>query len=138
MMNKIKKLALIIGLMAFGFMATGSVENLVLDTDNAVHATSGSAGTLFDADVKAGEATKNGTASSEIVKKIHSFANVFAGLVLAISIIMIILGGLRYITAQGDPKAVEQGKMILIYSGIGIIIALSAFALGKFFATFAV
>jgi hypothetical protein len=137
MMNKIKKIALIMGLMTFGFMATGSVENLVLDTDNAVHA-SGSAGTLFNADVDAGKAIANGTASAEIVTKIHAFANVFAGLVLAVSIIMIILGGLRYITAQGDPKAVEQGKMILIYSGIGIIIALSAFALGKFFASFAV
>ena len=136
-MNKIKKIALIMGLMAFGFMATGNVENLVLDTDNAVHA-SGSAGTLFNSDVNAGAAQQAGTASNEIIVKIFAFANVFAGIVLAISIIMIILGGLRYITAQGDPKAVEQGKMILIYSGIGIIIALSAFALGKFFATFAV
>lgn len=133
-MNKIKKLALIVGLMAFGFMATGAVDTLVLD--NAVHAAG--SGTLFNGDIDAAKAQKSGSASLEIITKIFSFANVFAGIVLAISIIMIVLGGLRYITAQGDPKAVEQGKMILIYSGIGIIIALSAFALGKFFAGFAV
>jgi hypothetical protein len=92
---------------------------------------------LFPSNGKLGDVSDNKEAQN-IVAKIFEFANVFAGIVLSVSIVMIILGGLRYITAQGDPKAVEQGKMILIYSGIGIIIALSAFALAKFFSSFAV
>jgi hypothetical protein len=123
----IKKIALTIGLLMFGFMATGTFDLLVQPE------TAQAAG-MFDKKVSA---VPTGEAKS-IVAKIFECANVFAGIVLAISIVMIILGGLRYITAQGDQKNAEQGKMILLYSGIGIIIALSAFALGRFFQGFAV
>jgi Na+/alanine symporter len=103
------------------------IEPTVAEASSSVFPSNGELGNLG-----------NNDEAKNIVEKIFEFANVFAGIVLAISIVMIILGGLRYITAQGDPKAVEQGKMILIYSGIGIIIALSAFALARFFTSFAV
>jgi hypothetical protein len=58
----------------------------------------------------------------------------FAG---AIAVIMIIVGGLKYITSNGDPKAVEGAKNTILYSVIGLIVAILAytvvnFVLGKF------
>ena len=74
--------------------------------------------------------------AKNIVDTIYKVANTFAGLVLAGSIIMIIVGGARYIFSNGDTRQAEQGKMILIYSGIGIVIALSAFVLARLFEGF--
>ena len=74
--------------------------------------------------------------SKKILDTIYKVANTFAGLVLGASIIMIIVGGARYIFSNGDTRQAEQGKMIVIYSGIGIVIALSAFVLARLFASF--
>ncbi|MGF7535640.1 hypothetical protein AAGG74_18460 [Bacillus mexicanus] len=80
--------------------------------------------------------TAKNSEASKITSKLFTAANIFSGFVLAISIIMIIVGGLRYILANGDQRQAETGKMILIYSGIGIVIALSAFVIARLFASF--
>lgn len=92
---------------------------------------------LFDDNdaIDASDATDD-TEANKIIQSIYRVANVFAGVVLAVSVIMIILGGLKYIMANGDPRQAESGKMILIYSGIGIVIALSAFVIARLFASF--
>lgn len=74
--------------------------------------------------------------SKKILDAIYKVANTFAGLVLGASIIMIIVGGARYILSNGDQRQAEQGKMIIIYSGIGIVIALSAFVIARLFEGF--
>lgn len=116
----------------FAFLAIFSIAS-VADINIAGHdvhaATSIFAGNATPDSAKTGEAGK-------ILNKIYSAANIFSGFVLGISIIMIIVGGLRYILANGDQRQAEQGKMILIYSGIGIIIALSAFVIARLFASF--
>jgi hypothetical protein len=48
----------------------------------------------------------------------------FAGITL---FILLIVGGFRYITAGGDPKAVEGAKKTLTYAIAGIILVASAF-----------
>ena len=68
----------------------------------------------------AANAGKNvGAIASQIV-------NIFSIVVGAISVIMIIYGGFRYITSGGDSGRVGNAKNTLIYAVIGLIIVVLA------------
>lgn len=59
------------------------------------------------------------------------------GIVGAISVLFIVIGGIRYIVSQGDPQAVGRAKSTIIYALIGLILAMIAqgivaFVIGSF------
>lgn len=43
----------------------------------------------------------------------------------------IVWGGLRYITSSGSPEQLEGAKKTILYSAIGLVIALGAFVLSN-------
>lgn len=47
-------------------------------------------------------------------------------LVGALSVIFILIGGLRYVLSAGDPKNLTQAKQTIIYAIMGLVIALLA------------
>ena len=49
-----------------------------------------------------------------------------------IAVIMIIIGGIMYSTSAGNPKKVKTAKDTIFYALIGLIVALSAFAITNF------
>lgn len=49
-----------------------------------------------------------------------------------IAVIMLIIGGIRYITSGGDAKKVTDAKNTVLYAIIGLVIALLAFAIVNF------
>lgn len=53
-------------------------------------------------------------------------------LVGAISVIMLIIGGLRYVFSQGEASAVKGAKDTILYAIIGIIVAILAYAAVQF------
>lgn len=53
-------------------------------------------------------------------------------LVGIIAVIMIIVGGIRYITSNGDSSQVSSAKNTVLYAVIGLVIAISAFAIVNF------
>lgn len=68
-----------------------------------------------------------GTSSSPLISSITSIVNAMLTLAAVIAAIFVIIGGVRYITAQGDEDAVALAKNTIIYAVIGVIvIALSA------------
>lgn len=50
----------------------------------------------------------------------------------AISVIMLIYGGLRYVISGGDSKKVTDAKNTILYAIIGLIISILAFAIVHF------
>ena len=48
------------------------------------------------------------------------------------AVIIIIVGGINYMTSQGDPSKVTKGKKIMITGIVGLIICLLAFAIVNF------
>ena len=50
----------------------------------------------------------------------------------AISVIMLIIGGIRYTTSQGDQGAVQSAKNTILYAIVGIVVALLAYAAVNF------
>jgi hypothetical protein len=47
----------------------------------------------------------------------------------SISVLMIVIGGLRYILSNGDPQGISNAKNTIIYAVVGLVIALSAEAI---------
>lgn len=59
-------------------------------------------------------------------------ANTLIFIVGAISVIYLIIGALRYVTSNGDSKAVTAAKDTILYAVIGVVIAVISFALVQF------
>jgi hypothetical protein len=53
----------------------------------------------------------------------------------AIAVIIIIVGGLTYITSSGDSGRIKQAKDIILYAIIGVIVTIMAYAIVHFVAT---
>jgi cytochrome bd-type quinol oxidase subunit 2 len=80
----------------------------------------GANGTCSDTDTNAGTTNING-----IIKTV---INIFSLIVGVVAVIMIIVGGLRYITSGGESSNVSSAKNTIIYAIIGlVVVALSQF-----------
>lgn len=62
----------------------------------------------------------------------QTIANTLIFLVGAVAVLFLIIGGLRYVISNGDPKAVEAAKNTILYSIIGIVVAILSFAAVQF------
>jgi hypothetical protein len=49
-----------------------------------------------------------------------------------ISVIMIVIGGIRYATSNGDPGSTKSAKDTVLYAVIGLIVAILAFSIVNF------
>ncbi len=76
---------------------------------------------------KAGSATLFGAGG--VFQKVANFLILLVG---AIAVIMLIIGGLRYVISSGNEKAVEGAKNTILYAIIGIVVAILAYAAVKF------
>lgn len=59
-------------------------------------------------------------------------SSVLLFIVGAIAVIMIVIGGLRYVISGGDASQVQAAKNTILYSLVGIIIAILAYAAVNF------
>jgi hypothetical protein len=50
----------------------------------------------------------------------------------SIAVIMIIIGGIRYVSSNGDQAQVTGAKNTILYSVIGLVLALAAYAIVNF------
>lgn len=61
-----------------------------------------------------------------------SIVNALIFVVGAAAVVMIIVGGLRYVISNGDQSAITSAKNTILYSVVGLIIAFSAYAIVNF------
>lgn len=62
-------------------------------------------------------------------------SNILIFLVGALAVIMLIYGGLRYVTSTGDAARVKAAKDTILYGIIGLVVAILAFAIVNFVTT---
>ena len=67
----------------------------------------------------------------------HSLLQLALGVIAAVAVLIIVLAGLKFVTAQGDPQEVAKARSTIIYALIGLVVAVSAeiivsFVLNKF------
>jgi len=61
--------------------------------------------------------------SRNIGSILTSIVNILLFLVGAVSVIMIVLGGFRYVISAGDQNAVTAAKNTILYAVIGLVVA---------------
>lgn len=64
-----------------------------------------------------------------------TIANILLFLVGAVAVIMLIVGGFRYVTSNGDQNSVTAAKNTILYAIIGIVVAFLAYAAVNFVTT---
>jgi hypothetical protein len=81
--------------------------------------------------------TVDGAATLEGLEGIfESIVTVVLGFGGVVLFIMLIMGGFRFITAGGDPKAIEGAKKTLTYAIGGIVLIALSFLILRFISTF--
>ena len=73
-------------------------------------------------------ADKMGNVDQTIVNII----NAVIGVIGLVCVIVMIIGGVQYMTSTGDPGKVEKGKKTILYGLIGLIICVLSFAIVNF------
>lgn len=64
--------------------------------------------------------------------RLNDFFNYVIGLIAIVSVLMVVIGGVNYILSSGDPAKANRAKNTIIYALVGLIIAMSAYALVAF------
>ena len=58
--------------------------------------------------------------------------NVLLFILGAIAVIMIVIGGIRYTTSNGDSSNIKAAKDTILYAVVGLVIAMLAYAIVNF------
>jgi hypothetical protein len=91
-----------------------------------------SGSTIIDNGLKKGCGSSCPTSTSITQTTIPAVVNTLLYFVGAIAIIMIIVGGLRYVISAGNPSAIQSAKNTILYSIVGLVLAISAYAIVSF------
>lgn len=131
-MKKIKLFILsLVTLLGFSFTATPLFLRAgALSVDPATNINCGASGDFSESCDTAPDATD--TTVTDTVQDAIRLFQVAVGL---IAVVMIIFGGLKYITSGGNDNSVKAAKNTLLYAVIGLIIVLIAESLVRFVLT---
>lgn len=93
-------------------------------------------GGICETGAKAGQWVDDTSGCTPDEKKVDRIVgkaiNLLLGMIGLLAILMIIWSGFRFTTSNGDPGKVKQAKMALVYSIVGLVVALLAFAIVNF------
>jgi len=70
-----------------------------------------------------------GQVSTDPESLVKKFVNIFLFAVGALSVIMLIWGGIRYTTSAGDSNKVQAAKNTVLYAIVGLVVAILAYAI---------
>ncbi len=73
-------------------------------------------------------ASRPGLVNNTISEVMINITNYVLGFITVIAVLMLIWGGIRYLTAAGDEAMVESAKHTITYAIIGLIIVAVAYA----------
>jgi len=64
--------------------------------------------------------------------RVTAILTIVFGIIGALSLLFITIGGFRYILSEGDPQAAAKAKGTIIYSLVGLVVSISAVAIVTF------
>jgi len=64
--------------------------------------------------------------------RVKDIINVLLFIIGVVSVIMIIIGGIKYTLSNGDSSAITSAKNTIMYAVIGLVVALLAYAIVNF------
>jgi hypothetical protein len=120
-MKFITKLITPVAILAFvvaGALAFGGESVLALDPADGVNSGIDAAG--------------GGAGSGNLRVGIKDVINTLLFILGAIAVIMIVIGGIKYTLSNGDASSIKSAKDTILYSVIGLVVALLAYAIVNF------
>ncbi|MCK4520867.1 hypothetical protein KAT95_03350 [Candidatus Parcubacteria bacterium] len=70
--------------------------------------------------------------STELDAALENITNFLFWLLMAVAIIFLIVAGITFVTAQGDPEKVKKARDYVLYALIGVVIGVMAKGLTTF------
>lgn len=83
----------------------------------------------------ANNAKTGGAKSSDLTSVFQLVTNILLFLIGAISVIMIVVGGIKYTTSNGNAEQIKSAKNTIMYAIVGVIVAILAYAVVNFVIT---
>lgn len=111
-------------LVAIAFMVSLGGGVLVPQTAGAVNVFDQCAGNADNSVCKA-----QGDNAQSMIQKVINILLYVLGI---IAVIMIIVGGIRYTTSNGDSSALTSAKNTILYSVVGLVVAILSYAIVNF------
>lgn len=124
------KKSLIALALAFSAVCGLAVHQPVYATDS--NTTFASAASQMQSGVNRSGGSGNSTNLNTFIERI---INAVLFLLGAIAVLMIIIGGFRYVMSNGDPSAAKSAKDTILYAVIGLIVAIIAYAVVRWVIT---
>ena len=82
------------------------------------------------------QAKTNAATLQDLEVVFQQIVSVVLGLAGIVLFIMLLMGGFKFITAGGDPKAVESAKKTLTYAIAGMVLLAASFLILRFIQEF--
>lgn len=70
--------------------------------------------------------------NSDLMGILTTIINVIVGVVGFVAVVMIVVGGISFVTSQGDSGKVAKARNTILYGVVGLVVALLAFAIVNF------
>ncbi|OGC81313.1 MAG: hypothetical protein A2788_01620, partial [Candidatus Abawacabacteria bacterium RIFCSPHIGHO2_01_FULL_46_8] len=69
------------------------------------------------------------TREGDLATLIGQIINFFLGFTALVAVIIIIYGGVQYLTSAGEPEKAKKGKQTIVYAVIGILVIILSYSL---------
>lgn len=127
-MNKFKSIIVTLGVL----VASALPVNLLLAGDVSAATCTTPSGCASQG---ANTTTDSSARGATLPERLKDIVNILLFVLGAIAVIIIVIGGLRYVLSSGDPGAIKGAKDTILYAVVGLIVALLAYAIVNFVLT---
>jgi hypothetical protein len=82
--------------------------------------------------IQSGSNAAGGGGATSLGSTIKTIVNILLYLLGAIAVVMIVIGGIKYTTSNGDSSSITSAKNTILYSVIGLVVAILAYSIVNF------
>jgi len=119
-----KILAVLMAVCSIGITMSASSPVLALKCPDGTYRAGKDATSLAECDITVKEDT-----AKQVTNRVEKAINVVLGFVGVAAVAVIILGGIQYITSQGEASRAIKARTTIIYGIVGLVICLLAYAI---------
>ncbi len=86
-------------------------------------------------EVRSGVTAAGGGGEPTLGSRVQTVVNILLYVLGVIAVIMIVVGGIRYTTSNGDSSNIKAAKDTILYAVVGLVVAIMAYAIVNFVVT---
>ena len=113
-------------------MAANNLKKIAIGAGVAVATFAPAIAMAAGVDLGLNYATAIGLGTQDVRTTVSNVIKAFMGLLGIVAVVIILLGGFKWMTAGGNEEKVAEAKKLIISGIIGLIIIMSAYAIAQF------